>query len=71
MQEIEELEEKKRVETPRPIKKQQIKTISKKIEDNINEKFIDLVYTWVNGSDPEFLKELRKAKKEDGIFDSQ
>ncbi|KAF8795915.1 N-acetylglucosamine-1-phosphotransferase like protein [Argiope bruennichi] len=31
---------------------------------------IDVVYTWVNGSDPAFLKELNKAKEEYGFLSS-
>ncbi|GIY39559.1 hypothetical protein CDAR_539291 [Caerostris darwini] len=32
---------------------------------------IDVVYTWVNGSDPAFLKELSKAKEEYGFLNSR
>lgn len=28
---------------------------------------IDVVYTWVNGTDPKFLKELTKAKEDYGF----
>lgn len=28
---------------------------------------IDVVYTWVNGSDPKFLRELAKAKEDYGF----
>lgn len=34
--------------------------------DNDNDNAIDVVYTWVNGSDPEHLKLARKYKKLEG-----